>query len=201
MRVNLSDDGHGRGVSVQDTDLLTRLNAYFDNLTQHVEQGQGWLIFNSARDRGARIMRLLLGRLDLYRPFVSLYHLSWRDFALHAYVSSVALPAEVSLAERAGRDSPQRREVAIAANVASATEFQLAFADLLILSNINPSQLHETVALTQTAAGRAARRRAIIALTQHDPWSLAGAFNEGDPTGTTWRQFYGTMQETSLIAH
>lgn len=201
MRVNLSDDGHGRGVSVQDTDLLTRLNAYFDNLTQHVEQGQGWLIFNSARDRGARIMRLLLGRLDLYRPFVSLYHLSWRDFALHAYVSSVALPAEASLAERAGRDSPRRREVAIAANVASATEFQLAFADLLILSNINPSQLHETVALTQTAAGRAARRRAIIALTQHDPWSLAGAFNEGDPTGTTWRQFYGTMQETSLIAH
>lgn len=201
MRVNLSDDGHGRGVSVQDADLLARLNAYFDNLTQHVEQGQGWLIFNSARDRGARIMRLLLGRLDLYRPFVSLYHLSWRDFALHAYVSSVALPAEASLAERAGRDSPQRREVAIASNVASATEFQLAFADLLILSNINPSQLHETVALTQTAAGRAARRRAIIALTQHDPWSLAGAFNEGDPTGTTWRQFYGTMQETSLIAH
>jgi hypothetical protein len=201
MRVNLSDDGHGRGVSVQDADLLVRLNAYFDNLTRHVEQGQGWLIFNSARDRGARIMRLLLGRLDLYRPFVSLYHLSWRDFALHAYVSSVALPAEASLAERAGRDSPQRREVAIAANVASATEFQLAFADLLILSNINPSQLHETVALTQTAAGRAARRRAIIALTQHDPWSLAGAFNEGDPTGTAWRQFYGTMQETSLIAH
>lgn len=201
MRDNLLDSDQGRRLPVQDADLLARLNAYFDNLNQSLEQGQGWLIFNSGRDRGARILRLMLERLDLYRPFISLYHLSWRDFALHAYVSSVALPRDASLIEREQGDSSHRREFAIASNVATATAFQLTFADLVILSNIDPSQLHETIALSQTAVERAARRRAVIALTRHDPWSLAGAFNAGDPTGTTWRHFYSAMRDTSLIAH
>ena len=72
------------GLSTQDTDLLGRLSVYFDSLEQRLQAGQGWLIFNSGSDRGARIVRFILGRLNLYRPFVSFYHLPWRDFALHA---------------------------------------------------------------------------------------------------------------------
>ncbi len=205
MRFN---DRHGAGhlqrepeLSVQDTDLLKRLNAYLDTLEQHLQQGQGWLIFNSAQRRGDRIVRLLLERLALYRPFFSFYHLPWRDFALHAYVSAIALPRDASSVEEDGDDSPRRREFAIASSVANATALQLAHADLVILSNIAPAQPHETIALTRTAVERAAGGRAVIALTRHDPWSLAEAFEAADPSGTTWRHFYGTMQQTSLIAH
>ena len=201
---SLDDD---RGLPVQDVDLLGRLNAYFDDLDQRLQQGQGWLIFNSTRDRGARILRLLLQRLDLYRPYISLHHMTWRDFAIHAYVSTIALPRDASLLkeqdDQPGDEtaSSRHREFAIASNVTNATAFQLTFADLVILSNIDPAQLHETIVLSQTAVDRAAHRRAIIALTQHDPWSLAGAFNQADHTGTTWRNFVDAMQQTSLIAH
>ena len=84
------------GLSVQDADLLVRLSAYCDHLDQRLEQGQGWLIFNSSRDRGARILRLLLTRLDEYRALFNLCHLPWRDFALHAYISAVELPSRIS---------------------------------------------------------------------------------------------------------
>lgn len=196
----MQDRMFSHGVSVQDADLLGRLNLYFDHLDQRLEQGQGWLIFNSSRDRGARIVRLLLERLDDYRPFVSLYHVPWRDFALHAYISTVALPRDASLIEDDDADSSRRREFSIASQVANATAFQLAYADLVILSNIDPAQPHETIALTQTTVERAAHHRAIIALTSHDPWSLAEAFGAADPSGTTWRHFFGAMQESSLIA-
>ena len=188
------------GLSTQDTDLLGRLSVYFDNLEQRLQAGQGWLIFNSGSDRGARIVRFILGRLNLYRPFVSFYHLPWRDFALHAYVSSVALPKDASLVERDEEESPRRREFAIASSVASTTTFQLAHADLVIVSNIHPVQLHETLLLTETTVERSARRRAAIALTPHDPWALADAFAAVDPSSTTWRRFYDAMHATSLVA-
>lgn len=189
------------GVSVQDVDLLGRLNDYFDHLEQRLAQGHGWLIFNNSRERGARILRLLLSRLEGYRPFVSLLHLPWRDFALHAYISTIALPRDASLVAEETEDSARRREFVIASSVANATAFQLHHADLVILSNLAPAKLHETLMLSQTAVERAARRRAVIALTEHDPWSLAEAFGAADPTGTTWRHFYQTMRESSSIAH
>lgn len=189
------------GFSVQDADLLSRLNAYFDHLDDRLHHGQGWLIFNSSRDRGARIVRLLIERLDDYRPFVSLFHVPWRDFALHAYISTIALPRDAALAQDDDAGSPRRREFDIASRVANATTFQLAHADLVILNNIAPAQPHETLALTQTAIERTARRRAIIALTEHDPWTLSDAFAAADPTGATWRHFYDAMQESSFIAH
>lgn len=196
----MQDRTFGGGVSIQDTDLLVRLNSYFDHLEQRLDQGQGWLIFNSSRERGARILRLLLARLEGYRPFVSLLHLPWRDFALHAYISTVTLPRTASLVTEEEEGSTRKREFAIASGVANATAFQLAHADLVILSNLNPAKLHETLLLSQTAVERVARRRAIIALTEHDPWSLSAAFNTADPTGTTWQHFYGAMRDSSLIA-
>ncbi len=205
MRDEMLDGG--RSVPVQDTDLLGRLNAYFDDLEGRLQQGQGWLIFNSSRGRGARILRLMLQRLDPYRPFISLHHMTWRDFAIHAYVSTIALPRDAALRE--GASAPEsglvlgsrEREFAIASNVTNAAAFQLTHADLLILSNIAPAQLHEAIVLSQTAVDRAAHRRAVIALTEHDPWSLAEAFNAADQTGTTWRHFHDAMHQTSLIAH
>ena len=197
----MRDRTFGDDVSLQDMDLLARLNAYFDHLDDRLEHGQGWLIFNSSRERGARILRLLLARLDGYRPFVSHCHLPWRDFALHAYISTVALPRDAALVEEEAEGSARKREFAIASGVANATTFQLRHADLVILSNVKPATLQETLILSQTAVERAERRRAIIALTEHDPWSLSGASGAADPTGTTWQHFYGAMQGTSLIAH
>src|SRR5438105_206325 len=110
----MQDRTFGGGVSIQDADLLVRLNSYFDHLEQRLDQGQGWLIFNSSRERGARILRLLLARLDGYRPFVSLLHLPWRDFALHAYISTVALPRDASLVAEEEEGSARKREFAIA---------------------------------------------------------------------------------------
>ncbi len=197
----MHDRTFGDDVSIQDVDLLARLNAYFDRLDDRLEHGQGWLIFNSSRERGARILRLLMARLDGYRPFVSHCHLPWRDFALHAYISTIALPRDAAVVEEEGAGSARKREFAIASGVMNATTFQLQHADLVILSNLNPATAHETLVLSQTAVERAARRRAIIALTAHDPWSLSDAFESADPTGTTWQHFYGAMQGNSLIAH
>lgn len=189
------------GLSVQDADLLGRLSAYCDRLDQRLEQGQGWLIFNSSRDRGARILRLLLTRIEEYRALFNLCHLPWRDFALHAYISAVELPREAAQADDPAAPPPLRRERDLATTITSATEVQLKYADLLILSNLHPTQLHETIALSQTAMTRASRHRAIIALTEHDPWTLSDAFERADPTGTTWQHFYTAMRESSYIAH
>ena len=197
----MQDLAFSGGVSVQDADLLARLNTYCDHLAQRVEQGQGWLIFNSSRDRGARILRLLLTRLDEYRAHYNLCHLPWRDFALHAYISAVELPRDAAQADDAATAVPPLRERDLAKTIATATEIQLKYADLLILSNLHPTQLHETVALTRTVTARTARHRAIIALTAHDPWSLSEAFDRADPSHTTWQHFYTAMRESSYIAH
>lgn len=197
----MHDRTFGDDVRIQDVDLLARLNSYFDHLDERLEHGQGWLIFNSSRDRGGRILRLLMARLADYRPFVSHCHLPWRDFALHAYISTIALPRDAALVEEENEGSARKREFAIATGVVNATIFQLQHADLVILSNLNPATPYETFALSQTAVERVARRRATIALTAHDPWSLSDAFGAADPSGTAWHHFYGAMQESSLIAH
>src|SRR3712207_823294 len=95
-------------LSTQDVDLLGRLTIYFDTLEDRLRQGQGWLIFNSGSDRGARIVAFILGRLNEYRPYFSYYHLPWRDFALHAYVSTVELPKDAPLLEQ---DRSEERRV------------------------------------------------------------------------------------------
>ena len=197
----MQDRTFGDAVSIQDVDLLARLTAYSDHLEERIAQGQGWLIFNSSRERGARILRLLQTHLEGYRPFISHCHLPWRDFALHAYISTIALPRDAARVEAETAGSERKREFAIATGVANATTFQLQYADLLILSNLNPTTAHETLVLSQTVVERAANRRAVIALTAHDPWSLANAFTAAEPTGTAWQQFYGTMRGSGMIAH
>lgn len=189
------------GISVQDTDLLTRLNTYCDHLGQRLEQGQGWLIFNSTRERGARILRLLSSCLGGHGSTLDYVHLPWRDFALHTYISTVTLPQDAALIDAEGEDSPRRREYTLATGVANATAFQIAHADLLILSGINPTTLPEVMALNQATTNRIARHRATIALTAHDPWGFARAFNAVDASGTIWTQFYEAMYRASLIAH
>jgi hypothetical protein len=189
------------GIDVQDTDLLSRMNSYCDHLEQRLEQGQGWLIFNSSRERGARILRLLASRLNGYGPTLDFYHLPWRDFALHTYISTVTLPQDAALMDAEEEGSPRRREYTLATGVANATAFQIAHADLLVLSGINPTTLPEVLALSQATVNRIARHRTTIALTAHDPWSLARAFNEADASGTTWTRFYEAMRRACLIAH
>lgn len=78
-------------VSVQDRDLLGRLVQYFGSLDARIKEGQGWLIFGADRGRAARITRFALERLAERRPFVSYYHVPWRDFALNAYMLKVEL--------------------------------------------------------------------------------------------------------------
>ena len=188
-------------ISVQDTDLLSRLNNYCDHLEARLEQGQGWLIFNSTPERGTRILRLLSSRLSGHGSTLDFFHLPWRDFALHTYISTVTLPQDAALIATEAEGSPRRREYTLATGVANATAFQIAHAELLVLSGVNPANQTEALALSQATVNRVARHRATIALTPHDPWSLAGAFNAADSTGTAWTQFYEGMRRASLIAH
>ena len=126
----------------------------------------------------------------------------WRDFALHAYISAVELPRAAALDDDDTTTAAlPLHERDLARTITTATEIQLKHADWLILSNLHPTKLHETVALTQTVTQRTARHRAIIALTAHDPWSLSEAFDRADPTHTTWQHFYTAMRESSYIAH
>src|SRR5260221_5647658 len=89
------DRGGGRmihdNVSVQDRDLLGRLNSYFDNIDLRLREGQGWLIFNADRGRTRRISQFIGERLNEYRPLVSSYLVPWRDFALNAYMVKIEL--------------------------------------------------------------------------------------------------------------
>lgn len=187
-------------LSTQDADLLLRLNAYFDDLDQHVSKGHGWLIFSCAGERGARVRRLVLNRLALLRPLYSYYHVSWRDLALHSYVSNVALPQDASLVAEEESSSPRRQQYEIATSVAHATMYHLTTADVVVLTGVHPTHQHEAIALTDTAVRRAKVRRATIVLTPHDPWELPRAFNAADPSTRSWQQFFDAMVSASLIA-
>jgi hypothetical protein len=184
---------------LQDQDLLQRLSIYFDAFDSRLKKGQGWFIFNAAPGRSSRISAFIQARLGDYGTKVSSYVVTWRDFALSAYVHEVGLPQLAPEAEDA-RDDRLRWEFELAQRVTRDTYDQLVFSDLLVLVGLKPSQAHEAVFLDKTIDGRYRQRLATILLTPDMPEELAAEFASVDPSRTYWDRLFARMYETSLVA-
>lgn len=183
-------------VSVQDRDLLGRLTQYFANLDARIKEGQGWLIFNADRNRSARITRFMLERLAERRPFISYYHMPWRDFALNAYMQKVELPGRVKPDDEA---APGATEFDIAGRVTRDQYYQMRFMDVLVISGLAPAHAHEIEHLDVVLDERLTRRLPTILISPKPPHQLMRdyASHGGEKA---WDRLFDGMYGTSLIA-
>ena len=189
-------------VSLQDRDLLGRLTLYFQSLEARIKEGQGWLIFSCDRGRSSRITRFMLEKLAERRPFVSYYHVPWRDFALNAYMLKVELrgaeePALLTEVPPADRTAVERD---IAGRVTRDQFYQMRFADVLLLSGLAPAHAHEIEHLDAVLTERLARRLPTMLLTPRAPHELLGDYNRFAGGDRAWARFYDGMYGSSLIA-
>lgn len=184
---------------LQDQDLLQRLSIYFDAFDSRLKRGQGWFIFNAAPGRSSRIAAFIQARLGDHGAKVSSCVVTWRDFALSAYVHEVGL-SQLAPGAREARDDRVKREFQLAQQVTRDTVDQLVFSDLLVLVGLKPRQAHEAVFLDRTIDGRYRQRLATILLTPDMPEELAAEFASLDPTRTYWERLFSRMYETSLVA-
>ena len=184
---------------LQDRDLLLRLSLYFDAFEQRLRQGQGWFIFNASADRSRRIAHYMQSRLADYGSSVNSYMLSWRDFALSAYVSEVGM-AQLLPAGDAELDGVAKRELEVAKFVTADTHERLKFSDLVVLTGLKPNSWHEATFLDRTIDERYRNRLATILVTPELPNQLAAEFQQLDPTSTFWPRLFERMYETSLVA-
>jgi hypothetical protein len=190
-------------VSLQDRDLLGRLNQYFQTLEARVKEGQGWLIFSCDRGRTTRITRFMLDRLAERRPFVSYYHVPWRDFALNAYMLKVELRGAPEGERVPPGEAPLDRtavERDIAGRVTRDQFYQMRFADVLVLSGLAPAHRHEIEHLDVVMAERFARRLPSVLLTPRAPHELMSDYHRFAGGDQAWLRFYGGMYGSSLIA-
>ncbi len=185
-------------LSVQDRDLLGRLSQYFNNVQLRLREGEGWLIFNANRQRGARITQFVAERVAEYRPLLSSYSLPWRDFALNAYITTVELAPDRGPAP-AGDDHVQQ-EYRIAGRISQDMYYHMLYSDLFVLSGIAPAHRHEAEHLDDIVAQRSGRKLPSILLTPRSPDQLAADLRALDPSGALWERFYRRMYDTSLIA-
>jgi hypothetical protein len=195
----------GENVSVQDRDLLGRLNAYFDKIDVRLREGQGWVIFNADRSRTNRVSQFIGDRLREYRPLVSSYLIPWRDFALNAYVMKVELASNPTPPPPTGdpdTDTRQQQEYAIAGRVSQAMYYQMCYCDLFVLAGVDPSYPHELGYLDQVINNRYNNRRATILITPRMPHELAEHFSTlaGRFGNETWQRFFHQLYDTCLIA-
>lgn len=185
-------------LSVQDLDLLGRMNQYFNTIQSRLREGQGWLIFNTDRNRTARISRFIAERLSEYRPLLSSYSLTWRDFALDAYIAEVELPqAESGIGDESGLIQKQYQ---IAGKVARDMRYHVLYCDLFILTGIRPEHNHEVKRLIEIVELRQAKGLPTILVTPRSPDELAQELRALREEGGYWKRLYGAMYETSLIA-
>ena len=184
----------------QDRDLYARLNQYMDVVEQNLKQGRGWFIFNADRTRATRISNLLLERLAGYRPFISYYHVPWRDFSLNAYMREVELTEEKGHQEQAAHDQHLKKELNIARRITTDTSWAMLVSDLVIISGLAPRHRHEVQRLVQVLDGRFSRHMATVLVTPRMPHELAGEFEELAPEADFWGSLYRRMYETGFMA-
>ena len=189
------DERHS--VPLQDVDLLTRLSQYFDALDEHLRTGNGWFIFNAAGVRGTRVAAYIMGRLSDVSPRFSYYVVPWRDFSLSAYLIEVELQ---SLAQQPPQEGKAKREFDIATRISRDSMVKMVASDLLVVTGLQPSHLHELQFLDETVERRYNQRLSTILLTPKQPHEMPGAFQEVAPATPFWDRLFGRMYERSLIA-
>lgn len=188
------------GTSVQDRDLLIRMTGYLDTLETRIRAGQGWFVFNAPRARAARIANYLLVGLRGRMPPVSHALMTWRDFALNAYVTEVALPREEEADPEPDPESVRGRERGIARRVSREAYWRALNMDLCILVDVAPAHAHEVAFLLNIVESRHRLRLPVVLTTPHTPDGLRDALAaiEG-ADADAWPRLWGPMYETSLI--
>jgi hypothetical protein len=187
-------------INVQDRDLLNRLTAYLDTIDTRVRQGQGWFIFNAQRARAARIAQYLLMGLRGHAPIVSHTLMPWRDFALNAYVTEVALPREEQEAPAPEPESRRDNEQRLARRISREAQWRALNVDILILIDLAPAHIHEINFLRGILSSRHRLHLPTVLMTPLMPDGLKAAMAAVDAEGDAWDELWGQMYETSLIA-
>ena len=190
-------------VSLQDRDLFGRLSHYFQTLDARVKEGQGWLIFSCDRGRANRVTRFVLERLAERRPFVSYYHVPWRDFALNAYMLKVELRGAPEGEVAPPAEGPLDRtavERDIAGRVTRDQFYQMRFVDVLVLAGLAPAHRHEIEHLDAVMAERFAKRLPTVLLTPRAPHELIDDYQRFAGGDQAWSRLYRGMYGSSLIA-
>jgi hypothetical protein len=182
----------------QDRDLYARLNQYMDTVEANLKQGRGWFIFNADRARAARISNLLLQRLAEYRPFISYFHVPWRDFSLNAYMKEVELNKEEQ--QQPPEDQHLKKELHIAKRITTDTSWAMLVNDLVIITGLAPHHRHEAQRLAQVLEGRLTRQMATVLVTPRMPHELAEDFDTLAPETNFWGNLYRKMYETGFMA-
>lgn|SRR5690349_23998663 len=195
-----SDFVHPANSYNQDRDLFTRLNQYMDTAELNLKQGRGWFIFNADRARAARVSNLLLQRLAEYRPFISYFHVPWRDFSLNAYMREVELSDEERNQAQAANDQHLKKELNIARRVTTDTSWAMLTNDLVIITGLAPRHRHEANRLVQVLEGRLTRHMATVLVTPRMPHELATDFDELAPEADFWGNLYRRMYESGFMA-
>ncbi len=186
--------------SIQDRDLLLRLSLYFDSFDQKVRQGQGWFIFNAEGGRGRRISTFIEKRLNEHRPDVHSFVISWRDFALSAYVNEVGLPSLEPQTHQPGATPKLTREVAFARQVTDDVWERCSSSEMLMLVGLKPSHAHEVEFLDRAIEERYRQKLATILVTPETPQVLEAEVDSVDPSMQLWDRLFTRMYETSLVA-
>ena len=187
-------------VSVQDRDLLIRMTAYLDSIESRVRMGQGWFIFNANRTRTARIAQYVLAGLRGRAPLISHTLMTWRDFALNAYMTEVVLPREEQEEPAPEPDSKRDHEQRIARRVSREAYWRALNMDVLVLLDLAPTHTHEITFLEGILSSRYRLHLPTILTTPYMPDGLKTAIAAVDTEGGAWEQLWGRMYETSLIA-
>ncbi|GEM_PF-415427 len=187
-------------VSIQDRDLLIRMSAYLDTIEARVRQGQGWFIFNADRARAARIAQYVLVGLRSHAPLISHFLMTWRDFALNAYITEIALPREEKEEPAPEPESRRDHEQRIARRVSREAYWRALNVDVLVLLDLAPAHTHEITFLDGILSSRYRLHLPTVLTTPHMPDRLEAAIDAVDIEGGVWEELWGRMYETSLIA-
>ena len=199
----LLDGTHRAGLNVisdqttQDRDLLNRLDAYFDELESHARLGEGWLILNADRRRAQRLSEFMNARLREYSPLISYYILTWRDFALHAYVTKVELESDPEAGETAYQGDDAYR---IANRVSQDMYYHMLYSEFFVLSGVAPSYPYETSYLDNVLEQRQERSLPTTIITPRSIQELEQNIRATSVDGEFWDRFFDRIYKGSLIA-
>ena len=203
MRERFSFDADDlAGPSVQDRDLFTRMSAYVNGIDARVRQGQGWCIFNTDRTRATRIANYLLASLRGRMPPVSNTTMTWRDFALNAYITEVALPREEEEDPAPEPESIRARERNIARRVSREAYWRALNVDVLVLLDLAPAHAHEINFLDAILESRYRIHLPTVLTTPLMPDSLKDAViaNRQGDGAEIWDRLWTRIYDTCLIA-
>lgn len=187
------------GISLQDRDLLQRLNNYFETIDSRMRTGEGWVIFNAPGPRASRITRFVLHRANDLKPALSYLFMPWRDFSLTSYMVQVELKSVTALDSELTEQA--KRELEIATRVSRQTMVHSVTADLLIVAGLHPQHEHEVKYLEDTIERRYTHRLPTIIITPEQPHELAAdVANSASEGAESWRRLSARLYETNLIA-